>query len=106
MGAPVASSQEGRYREGRPETSADRSGTPAAEHSCARRCEGPVKVGLLGAGRIGALHAGVLASDPRVREILVGDADPDRAGEVAREVGGEAGRIEAVLDSGPDAVVI
>src|ERR687890_574180 len=65
-----------------------------------------MKVGLLGAGRIGALHAGVLAGDPGVDELLVGDADMRRAEEVAREVGGEAGRIEAVLDSGPDAVVI
>ena len=58
------------------------------------------------AGRIGALHAGVLARDPGVDEILVGDADPQRAEEVAQEVGGEAGRIEAVLGAGPDAVVI
>jgi myo-inositol 2-dehydrogenase / D-chiro-inositol 1-dehydrogenase len=65
-----------------------------------------MKIGLLGAGRIGALHAGVLARDPGVDEILVGDADPQRAEEVAQEIGGEAGRIEAVLDSGPDAVVI
>jgi myo-inositol 2-dehydrogenase/D-chiro-inositol 1-dehydrogenase len=65
-----------------------------------------MKVGLLGAGRIGALHAGVLARDPGVDEILVGDADLQRAEEVAQEVGGEAGRIEAVLGAGPDAVVI
>jgi myo-inositol 2-dehydrogenase/D-chiro-inositol 1-dehydrogenase len=65
-----------------------------------------MKVGLLGAGRIGALHAGVLARDPSVNEILVGDADPQRAGQVAQEVGGEAGRIEAVLGARPDAVVI
>jgi myo-inositol 2-dehydrogenase/D-chiro-inositol 1-dehydrogenase len=65
-----------------------------------------MKIGLLGAGRIGALHAGVLARDPGVNEIFVGDADPKRAEEVAGEVGGEAGRIEAVLGSGPDAVVI
>ena len=65
-----------------------------------------MKVGLLGAGRIGALHAGVLARDPTVDEILVGDADAQRAEEVAQEIGGEAGRIEAVLASGPDAVVI
>src|SRR5215204_1950807 len=65
-----------------------------------------MKVGLLGAGRIGALHAGVLARDPAVDEILVGDAYLQRAEEVAQEVGGEAGRIEAVLGSGPDAVVI
>jgi myo-inositol 2-dehydrogenase / D-chiro-inositol 1-dehydrogenase len=37
-----------------------------------------MKVGLLGAGRIGALHAGVLARDPGVDEILVGDADTQR----------------------------
>jgi len=65
-----------------------------------------MKIGLLGAGRIGALHAGVLANDPGVDQILVGDADPERAEEVAGKVGGEAGSIETVLASGPDAVVI
>jgi myo-inositol 2-dehydrogenase / D-chiro-inositol 1-dehydrogenase len=65
-----------------------------------------VKIGLLGAGRIGALHAGVLANDPGVDQILVGDADSERAEAVAGRVGGEAGPIEAVLASGPDAVVI
>ncbi len=65
-----------------------------------------MKVGLLGAGRIGALHAGVLARDEDVDEILVGDADPERAEAVAAEVGGEAGKIEDVLGAGPDAVVI
>jgi myo-inositol 2-dehydrogenase/D-chiro-inositol 1-dehydrogenase len=65
-----------------------------------------VKIGLLGAGRIGALHAGVLANDPGVDQILVGDADRERAEAVAGRVGGEAGPIEAVLASGPDAVVI
>lgn len=65
-----------------------------------------MKVGLLGAGRIGALHAGVLARDPGVDTILVGDADAGRAESVAREVGGEAGKIEEVLDASPDAVVI
>jgi myo-inositol 2-dehydrogenase / D-chiro-inositol 1-dehydrogenase len=65
-----------------------------------------MKIGLLGAGRIGALHAGVLANDPGVDQILVGDADQERAEEVAGKVGGEAGPIEAVLESGPDAVVI
>jgi myo-inositol 2-dehydrogenase/D-chiro-inositol 1-dehydrogenase len=65
-----------------------------------------MKIGLLGAGRIGVLHASVLANDPGVDQILVGDADPERAEEVAGKVGGEAGPIEAVLESGPDAVVI
>jgi myo-inositol 2-dehydrogenase / D-chiro-inositol 1-dehydrogenase len=65
-----------------------------------------MKIGLLGAGRIGALHASVLAKDPGVKEILVGDADPERAEVVAEKIGGEAGPIDAVLESGPDAVVI
>jgi myo-inositol 2-dehydrogenase/D-chiro-inositol 1-dehydrogenase len=65
-----------------------------------------MKVGLLGAGRIGALHAGVLARDPGVDTILVGDADRGRAESVARDVGGEAGKIEEVIESRPDAVVI
>src|SRR5918995_801194 len=65
-----------------------------------------MKVGLLGAGRIGALHAGLLAADPRVDEILVGDADSRRAESVAAEVGGRSGTIEDILRSGPDAVVI
>jgi len=65
-----------------------------------------MKVGLLGAGRIGALHAGVLARDKDVDKILVGDADPERAESVAVDVGGEAGKIEHVLASEPDAVVI
>ncbi len=65
-----------------------------------------MRVGLLGAGRIGAFHAGVLARDPGVREVLVGDTDPQRARAVAREVGGEAGKIEDVLGSRPEAVVI
>jgi myo-inositol 2-dehydrogenase / D-chiro-inositol 1-dehydrogenase len=65
-----------------------------------------MEVGLLGAGRIGAMHAGVLAGDPRVEQILVGDADSQRAEKVAAGVGGEARGIEGILASGPDAVVI
>jgi myo-inositol 2-dehydrogenase/D-chiro-inositol 1-dehydrogenase len=52
------------------------------------------------------MHAGGLAGDSRVEEILVGDADPQRAERVAAEVGGEAGSIEDILDKRPDAVVI
>jgi myo-inositol 2-dehydrogenase/D-chiro-inositol 1-dehydrogenase len=65
-----------------------------------------MRVGLLGAGRIGVLHAGLLAGDPRVEEILVGDADARRAKNVAAEVGGRSGTIEDILRSGPDCVVI
>lgn len=65
-----------------------------------------MKVGLIGAGRIGALHAGVLSRDPGVDEILVGDTDSQRAEAVASEVGGKAEKIDAVLGAGLDAVVI
>jgi myo-inositol 2-dehydrogenase/D-chiro-inositol 1-dehydrogenase len=65
-----------------------------------------MRVGLLGAGRIGVLHAGLLAGDLRVEEILVGDADARRAKNVAAEVGGRSGTIEDILRSGPDCVVI
>lgn len=50
-----------------------------------------MKVGLLGVGRIGAHHAGVLARDPALDKILVGDANPTRAAE-ARERGLERER--------------
>jgi myo-inositol 2-dehydrogenase / D-chiro-inositol 1-dehydrogenase len=65
-----------------------------------------MRVGLLGAGRIGALHAGVLAGLPEVENLVVGDADPGRAKALAGEVGGDTGDIPELLGSGLDAVVI
>jgi myo-inositol 2-dehydrogenase/D-chiro-inositol 1-dehydrogenase len=65
-----------------------------------------MRVGLLGAGRIGAFHAGVLAEHEDVETLMVGDVDAERAVAVAEEVGGQPGTIEEVIDSGLDAVVI
>ena len=65
-----------------------------------------MKVGLLGAGRIGAFHAGVLAEHEDVDTLMVGDIDAERAAEVAKEVGGQPGTIEEVIGSGLDAAVI
>jgi myo-inositol 2-dehydrogenase / D-chiro-inositol 1-dehydrogenase len=65
-----------------------------------------MKVGLLGAGRIGAFHAGVLAKHDDVGEVVVGDLDAGRAAAVAKAVGGSSGTIEEVIGSGPDAAVI
>ena len=48
-----------------------------------------MKVTLLGAGRIGVMHARLLASLPGV-ELLVADVDTARATAVAAEVGGQA----------------
>ncbi|HET7479626.1 MAG TPA: Gfo/Idh/MocA family oxidoreductase [Rubrobacteraceae bacterium] len=65
-----------------------------------------MRVGLLGAGRIGALHARTLAGNPRVDEVVVGDVDAARAKALAVELGGEYGTIEEVLGDGLDAVAI
>lgn len=65
-----------------------------------------MKVALLGAGRIGRLHARLLAGTPGVDALVVGDAVTERATEVAAEVGGKvAGSLETAID-GADAVVI
>jgi myo-inositol 2-dehydrogenase / D-chiro-inositol 1-dehydrogenase len=36
-----------------------------------------MKVGLLGAGRIGKFHARVLAGHPDVETLVIGDVDPE-----------------------------
>lgn len=65
-----------------------------------------MRVGLLGAGRIGRLHARLLSSTPGVDELVVADADPARAAEVAGETGTTTGTsIEETLAT-VDAVVI
>jgi myo-inositol 2-dehydrogenase / D-chiro-inositol 1-dehydrogenase len=63
-------------------------------------------VGLLGAGRIGAFHAGVLAEHEDVDTLMIGDVDAERAAAVAEEVGGQPGTIEEVVGLGLDAAVI
>ncbi|MCO5969067.1 Gfo/Idh/MocA family oxidoreductase [Actinoallomurus soli] len=66
-----------------------------------------MRVGLIGAGRIGAVHARSLAEDPRVGRIHVVDTDPDRARQVAESIGGQvADGVDTLLDTAPDAVVV
>jgi myo-inositol 2-dehydrogenase / D-chiro-inositol 1-dehydrogenase len=66
-----------------------------------------VHVGLVGTGRIGALHARSLTSSPLVSRLTVVDADQKRAAGVARAVGAEqAESPQALIDSGVDALVI
>ncbi len=65
-----------------------------------------MKVGLLGAGRIGRFHARVLADHPNVEALLIGDIDTQRAAEVAEAVDGQHGTVEEVIGSGLDAVAI
>jgi myo-inositol 2-dehydrogenase/D-chiro-inositol 1-dehydrogenase len=65
-----------------------------------------MRIGLLGAGRIGAFHAGVLARHEDVSTLVIGDVDAERAAAVAEEVGGDSGTIKEVIGSELDAVVI
>jgi myo-inositol 2-dehydrogenase/D-chiro-inositol 1-dehydrogenase len=66
-----------------------------------------VRVGFVGVGRIGAAHAAVVARHPEVSELVVGDADPARAAQVAGALGATpAGAIDDVLAAGVDALMI
>ncbi|MFI6508591.1 Gfo/Idh/MocA family oxidoreductase [Streptosporangium sp. NPDC050855] len=50
-----------------------------------------MRVGLLGLGRIGAFHAATLAAHPGVGELVVNDADGERAAAVAARLGARVG---------------
>ncbi|MGW2084990.1 Gfo/Idh/MocA family protein [Streptomyces sp. NPDC001880] len=66
-----------------------------------------MRIGLIGTGRIGSFHAGVLARHPEVDALMVTDTDAARAAEVAHRTGATAvpGAAE-VFGAGVDAVVI
>lgn len=65
-----------------------------------------MRIGLIGAGRIGAFHAATLAVHDDVASLVVADADPVRAREVAVAHGAAATSVDALFRSRPDAVVI
>ncbi|MER5895139.1 Gfo/Idh/MocA family oxidoreductase [Streptomyces sp. NPDC001876] len=66
-----------------------------------------MRIGLIGTGRIGSFHAGVLARHPRVESLVVTDPDAARAAQVADRTGATAVASAAdVLGAGVDAVVI
>ncbi|MFI6577657.1 Gfo/Idh/MocA family oxidoreductase [Nocardiopsis sp. NPDC050513] len=67
-----------------------------------------MRVGLVGAGRIGESHAAAVAARPEVEELVLADADPARAREVAGRVGAHvAGTVDNLLRPGAvDALVI
>jgi len=65
-----------------------------------------MRVALLGAGRIGRLHARLLSATQGVDSIVIGDVEQERAAEVAGSVGATvASTMDAALDAA-DAVVI
>lgn len=66
-----------------------------------------MRIGLLGAGRIGALHAETLAGLPGVTGVVIADADHARARLVADKIGADAADdVAGLLASGVDAVAI
>ncbi|MER5846581.1 Gfo/Idh/MocA family oxidoreductase [Streptomyces sp. NPDC002012] len=66
-----------------------------------------MRIGLIGTGRIGSFHAGVLARHPEVDALVVTDTDRARAAEVADRVGATAAVDAAeMFGAGVDAVVI
>ncbi|MFG2333115.1 Gfo/Idh/MocA family oxidoreductase [Streptomyces sp. NPDC048604] len=66
-----------------------------------------MRIGLIGTGRIGAFHAGVLARHPEVESLVVADAVAVRAAEVAGALGAQAAPdVEALFAHALDAVVI
>ncbi len=65
-----------------------------------------MRIGIIGVGRIGAFHAGVLSAHPGVEEVLLADVDGGRAAEVAERCGAHVvDGVERVLGAA-DAVVI
>ncbi|WP_030554775.1 Gfo/Idh/MocA family protein [Streptomyces exfoliatus] len=66
-----------------------------------------MRIGLIGTGRIGSFHAGVLARHPEVASLVVADADATRAAGVAGALGAEAAPdVTALFGHALDAVVI
>ncbi|MFE0734938.1 Gfo/Idh/MocA family oxidoreductase [Streptomyces sp. NPDC058855] len=66
-----------------------------------------MRIGLIGTGRIGGFHAGVLARHPEVGALVLADADRGRAEAVAGALGARvAPDVDALLAEELDAVVI
>ncbi|MEU9191705.1 Gfo/Idh/MocA family protein [Streptomyces hundungensis] len=65
-----------------------------------------MRIAVIGTGRIGAFHAGVLARHPEVHRLVVADADGTRAVEVAALTGATAMATVPEAFAGADAVVI
>jgi myo-inositol 2-dehydrogenase / D-chiro-inositol 1-dehydrogenase len=66
-----------------------------------------MRIGLAGVGRIGAFHAATLKAVPEIDTLVVADAVPARAREVAAALGVESvDSPEALFDAGIDGLVI
>jgi myo-inositol 2-dehydrogenase / D-chiro-inositol 1-dehydrogenase len=66
-----------------------------------------LRIGLLGAGRIGKVHAAAVASVTGARLVAVADAVPEAAGALAGSWGAETRDVDAIMDAADiDAVLI
>jgi myo-inositol 2-dehydrogenase/D-chiro-inositol 1-dehydrogenase len=66
-----------------------------------------MRIGFLGVGRIGRSHAEVVHRHPEVEDLVLADATPGRADEVAAELGCRAvAGVDEVIAAGVDALVI
>jgi myo-inositol 2-dehydrogenase/D-chiro-inositol 1-dehydrogenase len=66
-----------------------------------------LRIGILGAGRIGAFHARALAADPLVSELTITDTDQRRAERLADELRARhAASAQELVAAGVDALVI
>jgi myo-inositol 2-dehydrogenase/D-chiro-inositol 1-dehydrogenase len=65
-----------------------------------------MNMGIAGVGRIGSMHAGVLANHPAVDQLLVYDEDRERAAQVAAQVGGKPASSAEELLSNIDGLVV
>jgi myo-inositol 2-dehydrogenase / D-chiro-inositol 1-dehydrogenase len=65
-----------------------------------------VRVAVVGAGRVGQLHAGLLASATTVNELVVADIDAEQARLVAQAIGAEAAPDPMTALDSVDAAVI
>jgi len=66
-----------------------------------------IRVGILGAGRIGRIHAHNATVEPRARLVAVADANTEAAQALAGETGARVETVDAIIGSGEvDAVLI
>jgi myo-inositol 2-dehydrogenase/D-chiro-inositol 1-dehydrogenase len=66
-----------------------------------------MRIGLVGAGRIGARHATALCELPRVRTLVVADAAAGRAQDLAKRVGAQAvDTVDELFAAGLDGLVV
>ncbi|RNF35119.1 inositol 2-dehydrogenase [Paracoccus methylarcula] len=66
-----------------------------------------LKAGLLGAGRIGQVHAKAMVADKDCHLVAIADVNADAARQLAEQVGAEARSVDDILsDKGIDAVLI